>query len=154
MTREEFISKIAPLVCKYAKQYNILCPSAVISQAVLESDGGTSELAVNAHNYFGLKYRSNRCPSASGIYYKIGSEQNPDGSYTSSAMQWMKFSTLEDGIKGYYDFTTHQDTLFIFIGVVNTSLLVDFLSPRITRIFTYLFIFPEITPNSQLLTPN
>ena len=104
MTRQEFINKIAPLIVKYASQYNILCPSAVIAQAVLESDGGNSELALNAHNYFGLKYRANRCPSACGIYYKDGSEQNKDGSYTTSTMQWMKFSSMENGVRGYFDF--------------------------------------------------
>lgn len=104
MTKEQFIEKIAPIIVKYAPKYNILCPSAVISQAVLESAGGTSELAVNAHNYFGLKYRPGRCPTASGIYYKVGSEQNADGTYSSSAMQWMSFNSMEDGIRGYYDF--------------------------------------------------
>lgn len=105
MTREDFISQIAPLIVKYAKQYNVLCPSAVIAQAILESNGGTSELAVNAHNYFGLKWRQGRCPTACGIYHKIGSEQNADGSYTSSAMQWMKFPNIDAGVKGYFDFT-------------------------------------------------
>lgn len=104
MTPQQFIEKIAPLVQKYAPQYNIKVCSPVIAQAVLESASGTSELAVNAHNYFGLKYRAGRCPSACGIYYKIGSEQNPDGSYTSSAMQWMKFSNMDNGVKGYFDF--------------------------------------------------
>lgn len=105
MTQEQFIKDIAKYVQKYATQYNILCPSAIISQAILESASGTSELAVNAHNYFGLKYRANRCPSACGIYYKVGSEQDPvTGKYTSSAMQWMKFSCMEDGVKGYFDF--------------------------------------------------
>ncbi len=104
MTREQFIAKIAPIIVKYAPEYNILCPSAVIAQAVLESDGGNSELATNAHNYFGLKYRVGRCPTACGIYYKVGSEQNKDGSYTSSEMQWMKFSNIDDGVKGYFDF--------------------------------------------------
>lgn len=104
MTREEFIKKIAPIVLKYAPQYNILCPSAVIAQGVLESDGGTSELAVNANNFHGLKYRQERCPSSCGIYYKNGSEQNADGSYVTSAMQWMKFPNMEAGIKGYFDF--------------------------------------------------
>ena len=105
MTREQFIEKIAPIIVKYAPQYNVLCPSAVIGQAVLESDGGNSELAVQACNYFGLKYRANRCPSACGIYYKNGSEQNADGSYTTSAMQWMKFSNMDNGVRGYFDFT-------------------------------------------------
>ena len=105
MTKEQFIEKIAPIIVKYAPRYNILCPSAVIAQSVLESNGGMSELAVNAYNYFGLKYRPNRCPTASGIYYKEGAEQNPDGSYTTSAMQWMKFSSMENGVRGYFDFT-------------------------------------------------
>ena len=55
MTKEQFIEKIAPIIVKYAPKYNILCPSAVISQAVLESDGGNSELGQNALNFFGLK---------------------------------------------------------------------------------------------------
>lgn len=104
MAREEFIKKIAPYIIKYATQYNILCPSAVIAQAVLESGGGTSELAVNAHNYFGLKYRTGRCPTACGVYYKDGAEQNADGTYTTSAMQWMKFSNMDKGVRGYFDF--------------------------------------------------
>ena len=104
MTKEQFIEKIAPIIVKYAPKYNILCPSAVIAQAVLESAGGTSELAVNAHNYFGLKYRPGRCHTANGIYYKNGAEQNKDGSYTNSAMQWMKFNSMEAGVQGYFDF--------------------------------------------------
>ena len=104
MTKEKFIAEIAKYVQKYAPQYDIKVHSPIIAQACLESAYGTSELAVNAHNYFGLKYRPNRCPSANGIYYKNGSEQNADGSYSSSAMQWMKFDSLEKGVKGYFEF--------------------------------------------------
>lgn len=105
MSVENFIKEISLLVQKYAPQYNIKVCSPIIAQAILESAKGTSELAVNAHNYFGLKYRPNRCPSAIGIYHKVGSEQNPDGTYVNSAMQWMKFANMEDGVKGYFDFT-------------------------------------------------
>lgn len=105
MTKEQFIEEIAKYVQKYAPQYGIRVYSPIIAQAILESASGTSELAVNAHNYFGLKYRAGRCPTACGIYYKTGSEQNPDGSYTSSAMQWMKFPDMEKGVRGYFDFT-------------------------------------------------
>ena len=104
MTTEQFISEIAKYVQKYAPKYNIKVHSPIIAQAILESGRGTSELAVNAHNYHGLKYRAGRCPTACGIYYKVGSEQNPDGSYTSSAMQWMKFPDMENGVIGYFDF--------------------------------------------------
>ena len=104
MTNEQFIKEIAKYVQKYAPQFGIKVCSPIIAQACLESQYGNSELAINANNFFGLKYRVNRCPSASGIYYKIGSEQNADGSYTSSAMQWMKFSSIESGVKGYFEF--------------------------------------------------
>lgn len=79
--------------------------SPIIAQAILESNKGTSELAVNAHNYFGLKYRNGRCKTCVGVYHKVGSEQNPDGTYTSSAMEWCKFGSMEDGVIGYFDFT-------------------------------------------------
>ena len=104
MAKEKFIKEAAVYVKKYAPQFGIKVHSPIIAQLVLESDGGESELAVNAHNYGGLKYREGRCPSASGAYYKVGSEQNADGSYTSSNMKWFKFPNMESGIKGYFEF--------------------------------------------------
>lgn len=100
----DFIEQLAALVRKHAPSYDIYVYSPIIAQAILESDNGTSELAVNANNFFGLKYRKGRCPTASGIYYKVGSEQNLDGSYTSSEMQWFDFENMEDGVIGYFDF--------------------------------------------------
>lgn len=104
MTKEQFINEIAKLVKKHALQYGIKVYSPIIAQAILESASGTSELAINACNYFGLKYKAGRCPSSCGIYYKIGSEQNSDGTYSSSAMQWFKFANMEKGVKGYFEF--------------------------------------------------
>ena len=105
MSKEEFIKQIAALVKKYAPSYGIKVYSPIIAQAILESAYGTSELAVNACNYFGLKYREGRCKTCIGIYDKVGSEQNKDGSYTSSAMKWCKFEDMENGVIGYFDFT-------------------------------------------------
>lgn len=99
-----FIEQITPYIQAFAPQYGICVCSPIIAQAILESASGTSELARNAHNYFGLKYRPGRCPTACGIYHKTGSEQNKDGTYTSSAMQWMKFPDMERGVRGYFDF--------------------------------------------------
>lgn len=104
MDKQEFIKRIAAYVKKYAPSYNIKVYSPIIAQAILESAYGTSELAVNAHNYFGLKYRAGRCKTCIGIYNKVGSEQNADGSYTSSSMQWCKFKDMENGVIGYFDF--------------------------------------------------
>lgn len=100
----KFIEKIAPYIIKFAPSYHIAVVSPIIAQAVLESAYGTSELAVNACNYFGLKYRKGRCPTATGIYEKVGSEQNKDGTYVSSSMMWCKFPDMESGVQGYFDF--------------------------------------------------
>lgn len=99
-----FIEQIVPYIQKYLPKYGIKVCSPIIAQAILESASGTSELAKNAHNYFGLKYRAGRCSTSCGIYNKVGSEQNADGSYTSSTMQWMKFPDMESGVQGYFDF--------------------------------------------------
>lgn len=108
MNRTEFIEKIGAYVQKYALSYGIKVCSPVIAQAILESGGGTSELAVNANNFFGLKYKPERCPGASGYYVKVGSEQNADGSYTSSVMKWFKFDSMEDCVIGYFDFINNS----------------------------------------------
>ena len=105
MSNKAFIESIADYVEKYAYLYGITVHSPIIAQAILESASGTSELAVNAHNYFGLKYREGRCKTAAGTYSKVGSEQNADGSYTSSVMKWCKFPDMESGVIGYFDFT-------------------------------------------------
>lgn len=104
MTKQEFIEEIAKYVHKHAEKYGICVYSPIIAQACLESGYGTSELAINANNFFGLKYRQNRFTTCSGIYNKIGSEQNADGSYVSSSMQWAKFNSIEDCVIGYFDF--------------------------------------------------
>lgn len=104
MNVNEFIEKIAVYVKKYAPRYGIKVYSPIIAQAILESAKGTSELAVNANNFHGLKYRPGRCPTSKGYYVKVGSEQNADGSYSSSVMKWCKFDDMENGVIGYFDF--------------------------------------------------
>lgn len=102
---KEFIKQIAPYVIKFAPSYHIAVYSPIIAQAVLESSHGTSELAVNATNFFGIKYREGRCPTANGTYVKVGSEQKADGSYESEPMLWCKFPNMEACVQGYFDFT-------------------------------------------------
>lgn len=105
MDKKAFIAQVARLVQKHAPAYGIKVHSAIIAQAICESGWGTSELATKAQNYFGLKYRKNRCKTCIGVYNKVGFEQNDDGSYTHSDMQWCKFRNLEDCVIGYFDFT-------------------------------------------------
>lgn len=108
MNNLKFIEEMAAHVQKIAPLYGIRVYSPIIAQGVLESASGTSELAMNANNFFGLKWRENRCPSADGCYFKIGSEQNPDGSYASGVMKWFKFPDMEAGVRGYFDFINNS----------------------------------------------
>lgn len=102
----DFISKVATLVNKYRSKYNIAVASPIIAQAINESGMGTSELAVNAQNYFGLKYRPNRCPTSNGIYKKSATEQMANGTYiVQDNVEWFKFPNLEQCVIGYFDFT-------------------------------------------------
>lgn len=108
MNTTEFIEKIGAYVQKYAPAYGICVHSPIIAQAVLESARGTSELAVKANNYFGLKYKPGRCPTATGSYAKVGSEQKADGTYTSASMQWFAFPDMEACVRGYFDFINNS----------------------------------------------
>lgn len=120
MTQTEFIERIARYVKQYAPLYDIKVHSPIIAQAILESAYGTSELAVKANNFFGLKYREGRCKTCIGVYQKVGSEQNADSSYTSDTMSWCKFASMADGVIGYFD----------FINVNNYNNLKDITDPK------------------------
>lgn len=52
--QETFIEKMVPKAQELQETYHVL-PSIIISQAVLESNWGQSELAQKENNYFGIK---------------------------------------------------------------------------------------------------
>lgn len=108
MTTKDLINKTVKYLKQYAPKYNVSVYSPILAQLLLESAKGTSELAVKANNYFGLKYKKGRCPTATGIYEKYGSEQLTDGSYQYSRMQWCKFKDLDGCIVGYLDFINNS----------------------------------------------
>lgn len=102
----EFISKIAPIIKRYAQQYGFTCCSGIIAQACLESAWGTSDKAAR-HNYFGLKYRNGRVSCHSG-YFKAGSkEEYSKGQLTNIVGSWYKFDSMEKGVEGYFQFITN-----------------------------------------------
>lgn len=115
MTNEqkEFISKIAPLVQRYAPQYGIKVCSPIIAQAILESAWGTTDKVVKVidgienwrHNYFGLKWRNNRCAISNDYFEEWTAEQNKDGSYVNIVSKFCKFKSMEDCVLGYFQWT-------------------------------------------------
>ncbi len=108
--QEKFIEEIAKYVNKHRKSYGIEVASPIIAQAILESAWGTSNKVYSkangyTHNYFGMKYRNNRCPIASGWFIEGSAEQLLSGEYIAISTKWFKFNSMEDCVIGYFQFT-------------------------------------------------
>ncbi len=110
---EQFIKQIASYVIKYAPQYGIMVYSPIIAQAILESAKGTSnkvKVVVDGkiewrHNYFGLKWRNNRCAISNEYFEEWTAEQLKDGTYQSIVSKFCKFNSMEDCVIGYFQWT-------------------------------------------------
>ena len=101
MTNSEFIKQIAKYVKKYAYVYGIEVHSPIIAQAILESGWGKSTLASKYHNYFGLKCGSNWKGKSVNM---ITREEYKVGAMTSIRDNFRVYDSMEDGVKGYFDF--------------------------------------------------
>lgn len=109
----DFIEELAGYVIKYAHQYGICVHSPIIAQGILESASGTSnkvKIEVDGktewrHNYFGLKWRNNRCEISNDYFEEWTAEQNKDGSYKNIVSKFCKFKSLEECVIGYFQWT-------------------------------------------------
>lgn len=101
MTKQEFIDSIAKYVRKYAKQYGICVHSPIIAQAILESGWGQSKLAAQYHNYFGLKCGTKWTGKSVNMATK---EEYKPGVLTDIRDNFRVFDSMEDGVKGYFEF--------------------------------------------------
>lgn len=97
---KEFIQKIAPLIQAEARARGYKVCSPIIAQAVIESRYGESLLA-KYHNYFGLK-----CGSAwKGKSINLSTkEEYKKGTLTSIRDNFRVYESMEEGVKGYFDF--------------------------------------------------
>ena len=100
--RQDFIESIAPIIQRIGPEYGISVSSPIIAQACLESAYGTSDKA-QYHNYFGLKYRPNRVDCSSGIF-ESSSEEEENGEMVPITTDWFAFDSMEDGVRGYFQF--------------------------------------------------
>lgn len=105
MTEREFIDSIAPLARAEMWASGILA-SVTIAQACLESAYGTSELAVNAKNLFGMKcvLSGNTWASAwDGIseYKKRTQEQDRTGGAYEVTVGFRKYPDVESSIRDH-----------------------------------------------------
>ncbi len=98
---KQFIQKIAPIIQEEAKKRGYKVCSPIIAQACVESAFGTSSLGYKFHNYFGMK-----CGSAwkgKSVNMKTKEEYTP-GTLTSIRDNFRVYDSMEEGVKGYFDF--------------------------------------------------
>ena len=99
-----FIDLISPLAIEDMRTSGVLA-SVTIAQAILESGWGTSELAVNANIFFGMKksLSGNTWPNSTwdgkSIYTKVAGEQKPIGEYYEITADFRKYPEILDSIR-------------------------------------------------------
>lgn len=103
MTTEQktFIENVAKYVQKYANSYGIKVHSPIIAQAILESGWGKSKLSAQYHNYFGLKCGSKWTGKSVNMTTQ---EEYTAGTLTTIKDNFRVYDSMEDGIKGYFEF--------------------------------------------------
>lgn len=103
MTTEQlkFINDVGTAARKYYDKYQIL-PSLVVAMAIKESAWGNSQLASVHHNYFGMKWTT-KC-GTKYVEYNTKEYDKTAGKYITVKAKFRSFDTIEEGIKGFYDF--------------------------------------------------
>lgn len=99
--RALFIEKIAPLIQAEAKARGYKLCSPIIAQAICESNFGLSSLSKNWHNYFGMKCGSSWKGPSVNLKTK---EEYTKGTLTTIRDNFRVYSSMEEGVKGYFDF--------------------------------------------------
>lgn len=98
--QEDFIAKIGPLIQAEATKRGYKVASPIIAQAVLESRYGESGLA-NYNNFFGLKCGSSWKGKSVNMQTK---EEYTPGTLTTINDNFRAYDSMEEGVKGYFDF--------------------------------------------------
>lgn len=101
MTKQEFIPTIAPLIVAEGKKRGYTIFSAVIAQAIIESNWGQSGLTKRANNFFGLKCGSKWKGASVNMKTK---EEYSVGTLTTIKDNFRAYPDVASGVAGYYDF--------------------------------------------------
>ncbi|WP_170145413.1 N-acetylmuramoyl-L-alanine amidase [Ammoniphilus oxalaticus] len=115
-----FINKLAPFAVKHGKASGVL-PSLIIAQGILESARGTSDLAVNANNLFGIKKGSGW---DGPVYTKQSPEHLPNGEIIYPVSEFRKYPSYEGAVIDLchkYTHGTGWESFNRYAGVLNQS---------------------------------
>ena len=98
---KSFINHIVPMIQQEGKARGYKIVSTVIAQAIIEGAAGTSKLAHDYHNHFGLKCGSKWKGASVNMKTK---EEYSVGTLTTIKDNFRVYANDEEGVKGYYDF--------------------------------------------------
>ena len=99
--KSDFISTIAPLIVREGKKRGYHVFSAIIAQAICESNWGQSGLSAKYNNFFGLKCGSKWKGASVNMKTK---EEYTVGTLTTIKDNFRAYASVEDGVAGYFDF--------------------------------------------------
>ena len=107
---QTFLEFMAPLAVADMKASGVLA-SVTIAQGILESGWGTSELAVNANNFFGMKASLSKNTWKGStwngdIYKKKTAEQNEDGTYREVLADFRKYQDATQSVADHSAYLT------------------------------------------------
>lgn len=95
------MKEVAPVIVRVATEKGYKYPSAVIAQAICESNWGDSKLSSAYFNFFGMKCGS----SWKGKYTDMRTkEEYKKGTLTNISAKFRAYDSIEEGIRGYFDF--------------------------------------------------
>ncbi|MFJ8064928.1 N-acetylmuramoyl-L-alanine amidase [Psychrobacillus sp. NPDC096426] len=89
-----FIDQLAVYAVKHGSTHGVL-PSLIIAQGILESGSGTSELAKNANNLFGIKKGTGWTGE---VYSKCTGEYDKSGKYFEINADFRKYPSFEGAV--------------------------------------------------------
>ena len=98
---KEFINRIAPMMQAEAQKRGYRIVSTAIAQGIIEGAAGTSKLARDYHNHWGLKCGKSWKGASVNMKTK---EEYTAGTLTTIKDNFRAYSSDEEGIRGYYDF--------------------------------------------------
>lgn len=99
--QKQFINNIGYIIQEEAKDRGYKVCSPIIAQACLESNYGASMLSARWHNYFGMKCGSSWKGKSVNLTTK---EEYTQGQLTTIRDNFRAYDSMEDGVKGYFDF--------------------------------------------------
>lgn len=99
--KEDFINLVAPYIVDQCDRRGYKVPSAIIAQAICESNWGKSSLSSKYYNYFGMKCGSKWKGASVNMQTK---EEYTVGTLTTIKDNFRAYANTRAGVEGYFDF--------------------------------------------------